>query len=552
MRPRWSTPGPHPGDPVPPRQPDDLGFPDGFLWGCQTAATQVEGGNLDNNFIAWVKQDPRRVADGSVPLPGLDHWNRLEQDYRDLQSDGHNAHAFTIDWSRIEPVDGGPFDQAAMDHYRREIQICRARGMEPVITLLHYAIPNWLAAKGGILADEAPARFERFCRYVTEQVGDQVTWWSTVNEPNALAGMSYGLGKWPPGQSSVFAFLRAMGRILRIHAAGARAIRAAQKQRGARAMISIAHNLRPMHPRNRWNPLDWLAAKIPDYFINRWFLNSVRRGRSLWGLGGPILGFFGFERIEGLKESFDYVGLNYYTRNYMHVPIPLLEKRDPASTVAGFIEMTPVRNVAGDTYPTDNTYDPDGMYETAMNLWGQFHLPILITENGVSDLSHRAPDGTLVDDLRPRYIIDHAAVMHHLIARGVPIAGYLHWTDWDNWEWVEGWRPKFGLRSFDPVTGQREPKFGASIFRTLATRNAVPSAWLTAENRQSPWDRDRFAREAAEEAGMGGPDRGQRSVMPRATARAVPTADTVLRGRRAAERAVTGRRVPPADRDLGL
>jgi beta-glucosidase len=458
-------------------------FPHGFLWGAQTAPTQVEGGGIDNNMIEWAHSDSRRIRDHSVPLPGTDHFNRLEEDYAHLRLNRHSAHAFGIDWSRIEPREG-VFDQVAVDHYKREIAICRANSMEPIVTLLHYAIPNWLTANGGVLAVDAPALFERFCRFAVDQVGDGVTWWSTLNEPNTLAGMSYMLGTWPPGEVSLGRFLKAMGATLRLHAAGARAIRSVQNARGRTSMISIAHNMRPMHPARRWNPFDWVLAKIPGYIVNQWFLNSVRQGRPMFGLA-----FGGDGPIEGLEGSLDWIGLNYYTRNTLaFAPI--------SGDYLRLANLNAVRGRPATTYPTNNTYDPDGLYEAAMDLWEKFHLPMMVTENGISDLSELNRDGALVDQLRPRYLVDVAAVMHHLISAGVPITGYMHWTDWDNWEWTEGWHPKFGLFSFDPATGQRRDKFGATVYKTIAAHNAIPGAWLTAENRQSPADRESYSKQA--------------------------------------------------------
>jgi len=458
-------------------------FPEGFLWGTQTAPTQVEGAGIDNNMIEWARSDLGRIGDRSVPLPGLDHWNRLEEDYSHLGLNGHNAHGFGIDWARVEPREG-EFDQAAIDHYRREVEICRANGMEPIVTLLHYAIPNWLMAKGGILAPDASALFERFCRVVVDGVGEDVTWWNTLNEPNALASMSYMLGVWPPAETSLVRFLRAMGATLRLHAAGARSIRSVQNGRGRLSMISLAHNMRPMHPANHWNPLDRMVAKVPDYLVNRWLLNSIEHGRPMFGFA-----FGGDGPIEGLAGSVDWIGLNYYTRNKLSFnPI--------TGDYLYFAGMKAVRGHPPTTYPSANTYDPDGLYETAVDVWNQFRLPIMITESGISDLSAVNGDGVLVDQLRPRYLVDSAAVMHHLISEGVPIIGYLHWTDWDNWEWAEGWRPKFGLFGFDPETGERRDKFGATVFKTIVSRNAIPEAWLTAENRQSPAERDGYAKDA--------------------------------------------------------
>lgn len=491
---------PYPGAPMPPVGPEDWPWPRGFLWGTQAASTQEEGGGtitpdgkkigdpIDNNFIEAVRKEPWHVADRSIPLPGLNEWNRLGEHIDELQALGCNADAFSIDWSRIEPVDGGPFDDQAMAHYLRKIDLDIANGLEPIITLLHYAIPQWLAEKGGILAPEAVERFERFSRYVVEKVGDRdIRYWNTLNEPNALAGMSYGMGEWPPFEKNPFKFFEAMGATLRLHAAGARAIREVQAERGKTAMISIAHNMRPFHPHHKWNPLDWLVAKIPDYTINHWFIDSVQ--------AGGVIKPWGVEPIEGLKDSFDWIGLNYYVRDVMKFKV--------GGSRFGVAEVVRDPALPVTTYPDDNTYDPDGVYETLMDLWGQFHLPIMITEYGPCDTTHRAPNGELVDELRPRYLIDFAADLHHAMDRGVEVLGAMLWARTDNWEWTAGERPKFGLISFDWASGAREFKFSAKVFRRL--RLGVPAAWRTAQNEQNPVERDPYSRAAAERAGLPGP-----------------------------------------------
>ena len=171
---------PRPGDPPPALTVGDLRFPSRFFWGAQTAATQVEGGTIDNDFTRWA-ETPGHISDGSKPNPGLDHWNRLEADYRHLAARGHNAHALTVAGARVEPQPE-QWDLAALAHYRQEILIARRSAIEPMVTPLHFALPLWVADNGGITNPNAPELFARFVTKCAETFGDQVTWWNTLNE----------------------------------------------------------------------------------------------------------------------------------------------------------------------------------------------------------------------------------------------------------------------------------------------------------------------------------------------------------------------------------
>ena len=77
---------------------------------------------------------------------------------RDL---GANAYRFSIEWSRLEP-EPGRWDEAAWAHYEGEIAQLRAAGVEPMVTLLHFTLPLWLAVRGGLTADDFASRFGAF------------------------------------------------------------------------------------------------------------------------------------------------------------------------------------------------------------------------------------------------------------------------------------------------------------------------------------------------------------------------------------------------------
>ena len=462
-----ATPGaaPAPEDPHASAQSGDMALGAGFYMGTSTSATQVEGGGIDNDIARWASTH----AGWAQPNPGLDHWNRLEEDYAHLEQNGHNAHGFTVDWARIEPQPG-QYARAALDHYKQEIAICRKHGMEPMVTLLQYGLPPWLAAKGGVLAPDATQRFAAFAHVCAEEFGDQVTWWATMNEPNTLAAAAYLAGLWPPGKKNPLSMMHALDAQVRMHAAAATELHKVARARGRDAKVGIVFIDDKEYPAQTWNPIDQAAAKLYDYVGNRWFLDALADGKAHRPVGKG-------EEVPGLKGSIDYLGLNFYGREFGHFnPFasngPLVGKPDP------------------DHPGKQPVMDAAGLYERILADYTQLRVPILITENGVNIPE---PDA---DNQRGRAIIDALAAIKHARDDGVPVLGYLHWTDWDSPEWHDGWTQHYGLFGFDPQTGRRWDKPAAATFEVLARRLAIPQAWLTADNRQSPALRDRHAKAA--------------------------------------------------------
>ena len=124
-----------------------LKFPDGFYWGCATSSHQVEGNNRNNQWWAW-EQEGGNIKDGTVSGPACDHYNRFEEDFALAEELGHNAHRFSIEWSRVEPEEGR-WDEKEVEHYRRVVESLRSHGMTPFATLHHFTNPLWFEAKGG-------------------------------------------------------------------------------------------------------------------------------------------------------------------------------------------------------------------------------------------------------------------------------------------------------------------------------------------------------------------------------------------------------------------
>src|SRR4051794_5752499 len=158
-------------------------FPQGFLWGAATAAHQIEGNNLNND---WWKLE-RDAADHGVQFSGDadDSYHRYEEDMRLLADAGCNAYRFSLEWSRIEPLPG-KFSRAELAHYRRMIETAQRLGLTPIVTLHHFTHPLWFEDRGAWLGEDA---VEAFARYVEQTctILDGVEWVVTINEPNVLA-----------------------------------------------------------------------------------------------------------------------------------------------------------------------------------------------------------------------------------------------------------------------------------------------------------------------------------------------------------------------------
>jgi beta-glucosidase len=423
-------------------------LPDAFLLGCATAAHQVEGG-LDNDWSRMEREHPERIKDGSVSGVACDHHARYRADLELLAGMGHNAHRFSIEWSRVEPREG-VFDPVELRHYRDVVHTCRALRLEPVVTLHHFTLPTWLADRGGVLDPDAPRLFARFAAVCAEAIGAGVRWWITINEPSVLAVFGYLYGEWPPLRRGMGGFLAALGGLARIHAAGYTAVHRVATAHGWTAHVSIAHHERPMPALNPRSALDQAATVIPNWLFNRWFLRACRSGRMLPPVGGG-------RPVAGLRGSLDYLGVNFYCEERVSFNV-----RNPAGLFAD--------HVTAPDLPLSSfgwSIEPDALRRALVRLWEEFHLPIVITENGVADER---------DELRPGFIVDHLAAVCDALAAGVDVRGYLHWSSMDNFEWAEGYSRRFGLIAVDRQTMERIPKPSAAVFAEICRTRLVPAA----------------------------------------------------------------------------
>ena len=420
-------------------------FPSDFLLGCATAAHQVEGG-IENDWARFERTRPSPIADGSDASVAIDHYRRYRQDLEQLAAGHQGAHRFSVEWARVEP-EAGCFDGAALEHYRDVAQTCRRLGMDPVVTLQHFTLPTWLADHGGLLHPQAPQLFARYAAACTEALGDGVVWWLTVNEPTVLALQGYLFGLWPPAQRSISRAFAALRGLLRMHAAGARAVHDVARRHGWDARVSVAHHERRLRPRAGASLLDRAAAVLPEFIFNRWFLHACVTGRALPPVGDG-------RRVPGLRGSLDFLGVNYYSEETVS-----FDGRTPLTL---FAHLAPDPELPRTSFGW--AIHPEGLRSALIDLWQETRLPLIVTENGVAD-EH--------DELRPRYLVDHLNAVLDAIDDGADVRGYLHWTAWDNFEWAEGYTKRFGLYSVDRDTLGRAPKPSAAVFAEICRTRRV-------------------------------------------------------------------------------
>jgi beta-glucosidase len=428
--------------------PRERRFPDAFLWGSATAAHQVEGNNTNNDW--WAAEQAGRLPFKS----GLacDQFTRYRDDFALFAELGHTSHRFSLEWSRIEPRPG-EFDRAAIEHYRSVIQACRTAGMEPLVTLHHFANPIWFAARGGWTRPGSVRLFARFAHRMAVEYRDLVRYWITINEPGVYASQGWVLGVWPPLSKNMPMALRVMRHMALAHGRAYHAMKAAQPD----ARIGVAHHWRIFDPYDPNRRADRYIAAIRNRLMNLAFPIAIRTGRLIPPLGSG-------RATPWLANTEDWVGLNYYTRE--------LDRFDVRMARMGF-----GHEMFADVERNQLKWEiyPEGLYRALTTIAPpDSGRDVIVTENGV-------PEPGREDNVRPRYLVQHLAACHRAIEAGVRLRGYQYWTSLDNFEWAEGFEPRFGLVHVDFETQERTPKPSAYLYRDIIRANAL-SPELLAEH----------------------------------------------------------------------
>lgn len=411
-------------------------FPQNFLWGSATSSHQVEGDNVYNDWWEWEQRGKVLEQSGKA----CDHWNRFREDFKLARSLHHNAHRFSIEWSRIEPRDG-EFNQEALSHYQEVVRSLRSNGLEPIVTLYHFTIPLWLAKQGGWASSETPELFARFVRKVAESIGEDVRYWITINEPEVYIFKSYLTGEWPPGERSHENVYRVAAHLLKGHVLAYDVINDVTKLRHRiKTQVGIAKHVSVFTPclHSSWS--DQISVWFRNLMFNHLFIKALIKGQIFYP------GFFNV-RLPGAR-TLDFIGLNYYTRDFVQ------NKGFRIPGIFGDVCTSKHHSDAGKRNFMSWEIYPKGLFQL-VNDFSQYHLPILISENGIC---------TDYDEERWEFIREHLRELAKAMEKGAPVLGYLYWSLLDNFEWAEGFSPRFGLIEVNFATQVRKVRPSAKAF----------------------------------------------------------------------------------------
>jgi len=408
-------------------------LPKDFLMGSATAATQIEGGRTSSNWCKWC--DEGHIKDGSSCTRANDHWNRYAEDIEWMKKLNHKVYRMGLEWSRIEP-EKSKFDDYAISHYRDEISLLLKNNIKPLVTLHHFSHPLWFCAEGEFESKNSVSYFDRYVSYVVENLGDLVSEYITINEPNVYAVMGYYFAEWPPGKKDICRLFKVYRNMARCHIAAYRTIHRIRSEKGynGKTMVGVANHLRVFDPMDK-NPLNKLLAKTMEYLFQGAITQLMSYGSLL-----PVK-----------KERFyDFIGINYYTR----------------SAVQGFDNKTMpgvrVNDLGWEIYP-------EGLYSLCRKYYMKYKAPVWITENGTCDEK---------DEFRARFIYDHLYQVNRLINDRIPVERYYHWTLMDNFEWIEGESAKFGLIHVDFGTQKRTLRKSGEFYGEICKENKVSESLL--------------------------------------------------------------------------
>lgn len=433
-------------------------FGDDFIWGVSTAAFQVEGacdadGAGESIWDAFTARKGK-ILNGDHAKTACDFYNNYQRDIDLVKELNIPNYRFSISWTRILPNGTGEVNQAGIDYYNRVIDYCFEVGIEPWVTVYHWDLPQSLELKGGWTNREIVGWFEAYTEICAKAFGDRVKHWMVMNEPAVFTGAGYFFGIHAPGRTGLKNFLPAAHHVVLSIAAGAKVLRRLLPDVQIGTTFSCSH-IDPYSDK----PRDVNAAIRVDAFVNRLFIEP------LLGMGYPIADVAVLKEIEKyilpgdedhMHFDFDFIGIQNYTREIVKYSFftPYINAR----LIKAENRKVPLTNMKWEVYPAS-------IYEVIKKFNGYKQIKKLyITENGAA-FTDTVTDGKVEDPKRLGYIQHNLQQVLKAKSEGYKAGGYFVWTLTDNFEWAEGYHPRFGLIYVDFSTQQRIIKASGRWYR---------------------------------------------------------------------------------------
>ncbi|MGE5599521.1 MAG: GH1 family beta-glucosidase [Bacteroidota bacterium] len=441
-----------------------LEFPEGFLWGASTAAHQIEGAwNEDGKGESiWDRfgHTPGRIARGENADVACDHYHRWREDVELMRALGLTAYRFSISWPRVLPLGRGAVNQAGLDFYSRLVDGLLQAGITPFVTLYHWDLPQAIQDAGGWLNRRTVDWFGEYAALMYRTLGDRVGHWITINEPNVVAQCGYVEGKHAPGVMDEPTALQVLHHLLLAHGYAV----LLGRDHLPRACFGIAPNVEHIYPATG-SPADRAAAERRWTRTARWFLDPLLRGEyprevleeyRACDLGPVILD----GDLARIRQPLDFLGLNYYFSTVV--------RADEYGVEHEVVREIPRTGMGWPVYP-------DGLRDMLLHVTEVYgRLPVYVTENGAAYDDELSPDGRVRDRPRAEYLRGHIRAVREAIRAGADIRGYFVWSLLDNFEWADGYRPRFGLLYTDYPTQRRIIKDSGRFYARVVAEHGLP------------------------------------------------------------------------------
>ncbi|MFV2099685.1 GH1 family beta-glucosidase [Micromonospora sp. LOL_024] len=454
-----------------------LRFPDNFLWGAATAAYQIEGAARDDGRgdSIWdtFSHTPGKVHAGHTGDVACDHYHRYADDIAIMAELGMQAYRFSVSWPRIQPDGTGPVNPRGLDFYDRLTDAVLGRGIDPIITLYHWDLPQTLEDRGGWTNRDTAEHFATYAAALYARLGDRIGTWTTLNEPWCSAYLGYGNGVHAPGVQDPGAAFNAVHHLLLAHGLATLSLRA-----GGADRVGITLNPADVRPADPNSTADAAAARLVDGLHNRIFLDPLLVGgypddvrEHVARIVEPTFVRDDDEKI--IAAPIDLLGINYYSPTYV------AGRPDGAGGGGAYPGTEGAVQFLAPVGPlTDMGWmiEPAGLTRLLERIATDYPaVPLLITENGAAfpDKSATGVASPVQDTDRIAYLDGHLRAAHEAIARGVDLRGYLVWSLLDNFEWAEGYRKRFGIVHVDYLTQRRTPKSSARWYQEVISRNGL-------------------------------------------------------------------------------
>ena len=435
-------------------------FPETFLWGAAAAAYQIEGAAFEGGRGRSVWDDfcdrKGAVKNGDTGAVACDHYHHFGGDIEIMKELGLHAYRLSISWPRVLPQGIGAANETGLDFYDRLVDGLLAAGITPWVTLFHWDMPSALFEKGGWLCRDSADWMGVYADLVTRRLGDRVTDWITLNEPQVFIQHGHSDGGHAPGlKLTLREQLIAGHNAMRAHGHAVKAIRAASPGPCLVGYTAVGCAGCPVDD----DPATIAAARIASttidpshHFNNTWWMDPVCLGKypeqGMEVFGAAADGLDDPDDLAEMNQPIDFLGLNTYQAGHVKAGPdgePVEVERAPGHPVTHF----------------DWPVVPESLRWAPFFVHERYGLPIYITENGLASMDWVARDGRVHDANRIDFTARYLEQLGMAVADGADVRGYFHWSILDNFEWAEGYNRRFGMVHVNYGTLERTVKDSA-------------------------------------------------------------------------------------------